>query len=121
MKPKSCKQKGRNLQKWVRDTLLGLFSPTLQEGDVRSTSMGASGEDLLLSPLAQELFPYQVECKNHKSFSVYKYYEQAAQYGDYEPLVVIKADHKNPLIIVDAEHFLELTKIKNENRIQTRS
>ena len=59
MKPQSAKAKGRNLQKWVRDLLLENF-PTLEADDVRSTSMGAGGEDVQLSPAARKLFKFSV-------------------------------------------------------------
>jgi len=47
LKPQSAKAKGRKLQQWVRDQILQRF-PTLSTDDVRSTSMGASGEDVQL-------------------------------------------------------------------------
>lgn len=41
----SAKSKGRNLQKYVRDKIYEIF-PTLEKGDIESTSIGASGVDL---------------------------------------------------------------------------
>ena len=36
-------------------------------------------------------------------------YEQAkANCGKYEPIVVMKKNHKKPLVVVDAEYFIEL-------------
>ena len=55
MKTRSAKQKGRRLQQNVRDLLLEALSEYLEEDDIRSTSMGAPGEDLLLSPLARKI------------------------------------------------------------------
>ena len=107
MKTSSKKNKGRLFQQWVRDLILKTF-PILLPEDVRSTSMGASGEDVLLSPRARDLFPYQLECKSHKSFAVYKIIEQAKAHGKHEPLVFLKANNKKPIVIVDAEHFMEL-------------
>jgi len=107
MKTQSKKAKGRNLQKYVRDLILKTF-PKLEPDDVKSTSMGAGGEDVQLSPAARKLFPYSVECKSLKAIAVYKYYEQAqANAGKYEPLVVIKANHKKPLVLLDAEYFFK--------------
>ena len=45
MKTSSAKAKGRNLQKWVRDIILESF-PGLEPDDVRSITMGDSGEDM---------------------------------------------------------------------------
>ena len=62
IKPSSSKAKGRRLQQAVRDGILEAF-PALEPDDVKSTSMGAGGEDVQLSPAARKLFPYQIECK----------------------------------------------------------
>ena len=106
MKTQSAKAKGRNLQKWVRDKILAKF-PTLDPDDVKSTSMGAQGEDVQLSPAARELMPYTIECKNMAKIAVYNYYEQAKQHGKGEPLVIIKQNHSKPLVIVDADYFFK--------------
>lgn len=109
IKTQSAKAKGRRLQQTVRDSILSAF-PTLESDDVRSTSMGAGGEDVQLSPAARKLFPYTVECKNLAKIAVYNYYVQATGHNDYEPLVVIKQDRAKPLAVVDLEHFMELVK-----------
>jgi|TARA_X000001382_G_scaffold44617_1_gene30154 hypothetical protein len=104
----SAKAKGRRLQQWVRDLILDLF-PTLEEDDVKSTSMGAGGEDIQLSPAARKLMPITVECKNKKSFAVYKDYEQSVSHSKkFEPVLVIKGDRKKPLAVVDATHYFRL-------------
>lgn len=109
--PQSAKAKGRRLQQWVRDRLYSTF-PKLEDGDIRSTSMGASGEDLLFSPAARRCFPYSVECKNNKSNAIYKVMEQATSNcpKGATPLGIIKADKKKPLAVVDADHFFKLAK-----------
>lgn len=109
MKVSSKKAKGRNLQKYVRDKILEIF-PTLEPDDVKSTGMGQSGEDVQLSPAARKLAPYSVECKSFKAFAIYKHYEQACTHGEYEPLLIIKGNHKKPLAVVDADHFFSLLK-----------
>lgn len=106
MKPSSAKAKGRKLQQWTRDLILKLC-PSLEPDDVRSTSMGAGGEDVQLSPAARKLMPLSIECKNLASMAFYKWYDQAfinAPKGS-EPIVVAKANHKKPVVIVDAEYF----------------
>lgn len=109
MKTQSAKAKGRRLQQAVRDGILKRF-PTLEPDDVRSTSMGAGGEDVQLSPAARKVFPYQVECKNLASIAIYKHYEQASGHNNHEPLLVVKQNRSNPLAVVDLEHFLDLVK-----------
>lgn len=74
--------------------------------------MGAGGEDILLSPAARKLVPYSIECKNLNSMAFYKWYDQAVSNcpKGSEPIVVAKANHRKPVVIVDAEYFFkELT------------
>jgi hypothetical protein len=105
----SAKAKGRNLQKWTRNKILDLVH-SLEPDDVKSTSMGAGGEDVQLSPAARKKMPVSIECKARKNIAVYSYYSQAQENcpENIEPLVIIKADRKKPLALVDAEYFLKL-------------
>lgn len=115
MLPSSSKQKGRLFQQWVRDRILATFLE-LSPDDVRSTSMGAGGEDIQLSPAARKFVPYQIECKSKATSQIHTYYEQAREHGNHEPLVIVKQDRKAPLAVVDAEHFFQLLKtIKEQN------
>jgi len=107
MKPASAKQKGRILQQLLRDKILAHF-PTLEQDDVKSTSMGAGGEDVQLSPAARKLLPVQFECKNKASYSVYKDYQQATTHGNYEPVLCIKQNHSKPLIVIDLDYYLRI-------------
>ena len=105
----SAKGKGRRLQQWVRDTILSLFHE-LEPDDVKSTSMGASGEDIQLSPAARRLLPISVECKSYAKVGVYKWYDQAISNcpAGSEPVLVVKMDRKKPLVVVDADHYFKL-------------
>lgn len=109
IKAASAKAKGRNLQKWVRDQILAVF-PELEPDDVKSTSMGAGGEDVQLSPAARKKIPISVECKARQKVSVYQWYEQAVTNAKdgIEPVVILKADRKKPLALIDAETFFTL-------------
>ena len=110
MKTQSAKAKGRKLQQMVRDLILETFSE-LEPDDVRSTSMGAGGEDLQLSPAARRKFPYSVECKNVEKLNVWGAYEQAAaNSGKHEPLLVMKKNRKKPLVVLDLDAFMSLLK-----------
>jgi len=113
MKPASCKAKGALLQKWVRDKILEQF-PVLTKDDVRSTSMGAGGEDVLLSAAARKLVPFQIECKNKNKVSVCGWYDQAGAHGEHEPIVIFKQNYGRPLVALDAEHFLSILKQLND-------
>ena len=113
IKTSSAKAKGRRLQQWVRDQILDRFT-TLTTDDVRSTAMGQGGEDVQLSSAARDHFPYSIECKAQKQIAVYRFMDQAeANCPDgSEPLVVIKADRRKPLVVVDAKHFFSLAERK---------
>lgn len=78
--------------------------------------MGASGEDVQLSPAARKMIPYQIECKNKARSQIHTYYEQAQEHGKHEPLVVVKMDRKKALAIVDAEHYFKILKELYDNR-----
>lgn len=108
IKPSSAKAKGRRLQQWTRDRILSQFL-CLEEDDCRSTSMGAGGEDIQLSPAARKVLPLSIECKNLASMAFYKWYDQAtinAPKGT-EPIVVAKANHRKPVVIIDADYFFD--------------
>ena len=76
MKPQSCKSKGRKLQQRVAASILDAF-PHLVEDDVFSTSMGAPGEDVRMSPLARSALPLSIECKCVERLNVWAALEQA--------------------------------------------
>lgn len=105
MKTSSAKAKGRNLQKWAAEKLL-TYAPELEPGDVKSTSMGASGEDVMLSPAARRIYPWQLECKSYARIAVYDFYNQACSHGTHEPIVFIKQNGCKPLVVVDADYFV---------------
>ena len=46
--------------------------------------------------------------------AVYEFYDQAVGHGSFEPLVVIRANRRKPLVVVDAEHFLDLVAKKEK-------
>jgi hypothetical protein len=70
--------------------------------------MGVSGADVKLSPLAQDLIPFQFECKNLAKIAVYNYYEQCRTHGIHEPVVIMKQNKSKPLVVIDAEVFLNI-------------
>ena len=67
MNVRSNKAKGRKLQNMVRDILRDSF-PTLEEDDIKSQTMGMTGEDIVLSPAARKLIPYSFECGTRRTY-----------------------------------------------------
>jgi hypothetical protein len=107
MNPSSAKAKGRRLQQWVRDKLIEMLE--VHPEDIESRSMGAGGEDLIMARAARSKFPHSIECKNVEKLNIWEAYEQAsANCNDYEPIVVIKKNGKKPLVVVDAEYYIQL-------------
>lgn len=108
MKASSAKAKGRNLQKYVVTAILRVFT-SLEVDDVTSRSMGANGEDVLLSPRARKYLPISLECKSHAKYAVYKDYAQAKDNASgYTPILIIKQNNSKPLAIMDLDYFMEL-------------
>ena len=109
MKTQSRKAKGRRLQQQFRDLLIEKLD--IDPEDIESRSMGAGGEDLIMSKAARTKFPYSIECKNQERMNIWSAWEQAnSNKGIYEPLVVIKKNGIRPLVVLDAENFLDMIK-----------
>ena len=109
MKTSSAKAKGRNLQKWVVQKLIEHIDA--DKDDLESRPMGSSGEDVIMGKETRQKFSYSIECKNQEKLNVWDAYEQAtANCKGYEPNVVMKKNHKKPLVVIDAEAFFKLHK-----------
>ena len=107
MRTQSAKAKGRRLQQWFRDLLIDKLR--IHKEDIESRSMGAGGEDLIMARAARQKFSYSIECKNQEKINIWESYKQADENSkDYEPVVVIKRNKHKPLVLVDAEYFVEL-------------
>ena len=109
MKPRSAKNKGKRLQNKVRDLILEKFNTKLEEDDVRSITMGDSGEDILLSPAARRLFPFSVECKNQEKLNIWSSLEQAeSNSGKHTPLLIFKRNRTKTYAVLEFDKLLEL-------------
>jgi hypothetical protein len=108
MKPRSAKNKGKRLQNKIRDLILEKFDK-LEPDDVRSITMGDSGEDILLSPAARRLFPFSVECKAQESLSIWSALQQAeSNAGKHIPLLVFKRNRSKTYAVLEFDKLLEL-------------
>ena len=113
LKPASAKNKGRAAQKWLRLRVLGLMQYDIGKhvptDHVRSTSMGAFGEDLLLSPKAREYFPFAPECKNTEKVGFWPTVDQAeANAGKHIPLILFMKNRTKPWIAIPASWFFRI-------------
>ena len=108
MKSRSAKNKGKRLQNKVRDLLLETFNQ-LEPDDVRSITMGDSGEDILLSPAARKLFPFSVECKNQEKLNIWSALEQAENNSNgHTPLLIFKRNRTKTYAVLEVNKLLEL-------------
>ncbi len=116
MTPAAAKQKGRKFQQDIRDLLLKHFT-ALTTRDIRSTSMGADGEDLQLSETAYKaLNNIVIECKCLGSLDTSKVYGALKQCHDHSKdglhVVFMRTNAKGPIAILDAEEFITFLKSK---------
>jgi len=112
---RSRKAKGRRLQNWVRDALLGAFPSLKVDTDVWCAIMGESGIDIKLSEKAQKLFPFSIECKNKETWKgLYDSYDQSISNSKLEPAVVLKMNGRKPLIVLDCVSFIGIMKQTNK-------
>ena len=115
MKTQSRKAKGRRLQQKFMQLLIEELG--IDPEDIESRSMGAAGEDLIMSKAARTKFPFAVECKNQEKLNIWAAWEQAINNrGIYEPLVVIKKNGTAPLVVLDAKVFMDYVKEFNDDK-----
>lgn len=116
MKPRSAKNKGASLQVLVVKLLRKLTGmdngvASNHDGDIQSRSMGSQGTDIVLSPHAKKVIPFDIECKNAEAWHIDKWWDQTqantedGRFG----LLIIKKNRKKPLAIMDLDEFLKLT------------
>jgi len=112
MKHNSKKRKFLKLQNQIRLKILKAF-PHLKKKDVDTAKEGQSGPDILLSRIARKLCPYQFEIKSqNRMATVYNWYNQASKKipTTQEPVVVMKMNSRDPLVVLSVDHFFDLIK-----------
>jgi hypothetical protein len=110
MNKKYTTRKGRKLQNLVRNKILKTF-PHLKDDDVGVAGAGQNGPDIILSRIAKRLIPYQWETKSQQRMkTIYSWYRQASKKTKLEPIVVMKSNGKDPLIVITLDHFFDLIK-----------
>jgi len=109
MKTSSCKAKGRRLQDAVAKSLQETYT-SLREGDIKVAIMGESGRDIGLSPTAEDVIPFDIECKNQEKINIWSAMEQA-EFNKKEgriPLVIFKRNRSKTYAVIEWEKLLEL-------------
>ena len=115
MKTQSAKAKGRRLQQKFREMLIEKLD--IHPEDIESRSMGAGGEDLIMSRAAREKFPFSIECKNQEKLNIWAAWEQCRGNAQmYQPLCLIKKNGTTPLVVLEADVFLDYVKEFNDDK-----
>ena len=111
---RSSKAKGRRLQNFVRDMLREIYLPELHEDDIKSQTMGMTGEDIVLSPAAREICPFSFECKNVERLQMWRAIEQCeTNRPDHSTsAVVFKKNGKEPYIAIPFQIFCDILQHK---------
>jgi hypothetical protein len=109
MKSRSAKHKGRRFQAAVRKLILERF-PQLGDEDVTAAIRSEPGTDIKLSPRAQQMFPYSVECKNVERLNIWSALSQAqanTKHGT-TALLVFGRNRTEPYIAIPLAEFMSL-------------
>jgi len=107
----SAKAKGRRLQKYVAQKVSDITGiPCGKDELIESREMGQNGVDVKLYGIAQEKFPFSVECKAQETWSVPAWIKQAKenQKKDTDWLLFITRNQFDKLVVMDAEVFFDL-------------
>ena len=106
---RSSKAKGRRLQNYVRDMLREVYC-NLHPDDIKSQTMGMTGEDIVRSPAAKEICAFSFECKNVERLQIWRAIEQCETNRDdfSAPAVVFKKNGKEPYVVIPFTVFCDM-------------
>lgn len=107
----SAKAKGRNLQQWACRQISKILNiPWGKDEMIASREGSQNGTDIRLVGVAKKLFPFSVECKWQESWALPAWIKQAKsnQDPDTDWLLIVKRNHADPIVVMDAERFFEL-------------
>jgi len=115
---RASKAKGRRLQNYVRDILRDVYHQ-LHEDDIKSQTMGMTGEDIVRSPAAKEVCAFSFECKNVERLQIWRAIEQCeANKPDCSaPAIVFKKNGKQPYVALPFTVFCDMLQNENEERL----
>lgn len=111
MKTRSAKNKGKRLQKQVQQLLLEKTGHTgLVDGDIENTVMGESGRDIKLSPAAEKVIPFDIECKNQEKLNIWSALTQARDNtkDGRIPMLVFSKNRSDIYAVIQLEKLLDL-------------
>ena len=109
MKPSSAKAKGRTFQNQIASDIREVTG--LEPADCKGAPMGTNGADIVLSTEGARRWPFAVEAKSLAAFAGYSPMAQAINHSKASglcPMVTIKANGSEPLVILLWSDFLTL-------------
>lgn len=107
----SAKDKGRRLQKWVCERIGQITGiETGKDCLIESREMGQDGCDVKLYGVAQEKFPFSIECKYQETWSVPAFVKQAKanKKKGTDWLLFLRRNRHEELVVMDAKAFFDL-------------
>lgn len=106
----SRKAKGRKLQQFVRDIFRDIFKNILEDGDLESRQMGGSGTDIVMSPAAKKLIPFDFEIKNQEKLNITEAIKQAESntVDGRIPIVVFSRNRDKVYAVLEFEKLVKL-------------
>jgi hypothetical protein len=93
---RSSKAKGRRLQNYVRDMLREVYHG-LHPDDIKSQTMGMTGEDIVRTPAAKEVCAFSFECLS--------------------PAIVFKKNGKQPYVAIPFTTFCDMLQFEYERNL----
>ena len=114
---KSSKAKGRRLQNYVRDMLRDVYNQ-LHEDDIKSQTMGMTGEDIVRSPAAKEVCTFSFECKNVERLQMWQAIDQCENNKPdcTAPAIVFKKNQKDAYVAIPFLVFCDMLQLKEDFR-----
>lgn len=116
----SAKAKGRKLQQWVAERISELtgyeWGSSGKDKPIEPRAMGQHGVDVRMESQVLKEFPYSVECKFQETWSIPQWIKQAKEnmIDDTDWLLFCKRSREDCIVVMDAERFFDLLKIKKK-------
>jgi len=114
---RSSKAKGRRLQNYVRDMLRDVYTQ-LHPDDIKSQTMGMTGEDIVRTPAAKKVCTFSFECKNVEKLQIWRAIEQCETNRPdcSSSAIVFKKNGKEPYVAIPFTVFCDMLQAENEAR-----
>ena len=114
---RASKAKGRRLQNYVRDMLRDIYT-TLEPDDIKSQTMGMTGEDIVRSPAAKKVCAFSFECKNVERLQIWRAIEQSEDNNPdgSSPAIVFKKNGKQPYVAIPFTTFCDMLQFEEDIR-----